>query len=92
MDHELAVLGAGGRNLQGNISGVLGGKAEPFGHFVQHFLGGVQYKSSLVVAVNLEQGLVEKGNIGTAENTGDGGMGHIAVKEVVLLGQPLERR
>ena len=68
MDNECLVVDTACRNFKRDIACIATCKAVPIGHVVQDVSRGVQDKVYLVVSVNLENGLVEKGDVASAKD------------------------
>ena len=85
MDDEVLLVDSACRNFKGDVACVYRCETEPVRHVVEHFLGGVKDKRRLVVTVYLERGLVEKGNVASAENAWDSRMRNRSVEQMLLL-------
>ena len=88
---ECVLIDTRGGNFERDVPCVVGGEAVPVRHIIEHFFGGVQNEVDLLVAVYLENGLVEKGNVASAEDAWNGGVRDGTVKKVFLLEESLER-
>lgn len=92
MNHELVLRDSGSTDFQRNIASIPCSKAKPIRHVIHNFLGCIQIKSYLVIAVDSEHGLVQERNICSAKDAGNRSMTYRSVEQVIVLNQAFKNR